>query len=145
VAIPVVLFLGWLIPGAGHAAVGQWRKGLFFFGLLIATAVTGFVLTDWQFVRWQDNYFYYPGKFGSGFLWLICNALTDGKPVEPTHFPRSFFDPGLLYICATGLLNVVVVFNIFRPIDETKDDEKAGGDSDSGDADLEMNPGEVTA
>ena len=37
----VAFFLGWLVPGAGHVLLGQWKKGLFFFGILGVTYLFG--------------------------------------------------------------------------------------------------------
>lgn len=108
---PILAFaLAWLVPGLGHVYLGKVKKGLFFFATLVLTYALGYVLADFRFVRFDDNPFYYVGRFGSGLIWLATWLIRDNGPRGVT--PLQFYEPGLLYMCAAGLLNLVLVLNI---------------------------------
>lgn len=106
----IALFAAWLVPGAGHAVLGKWKKGLFFLGLLGGTYFFGLWIVGFRSVSWEDNPFYYVGQIGSGLTILLAQVVFPQKA-----FPRpdylSWFDPGLLYICVVGLLNLVIMLN----------------------------------
>jgi hypothetical protein len=104
-------FAGWLVPGAGHALLGQWKKGLFFFAILGATYLFGLSLTGYRPVSFDDNPFYFFGQYGSGVSLLIAKMRGAEKAVVSSTLHPSWFDPGLLYVCVAGLLNLVVMLN----------------------------------
>ena len=101
---------GWILPGAGHLVLGRWKKGLFFLVLLSATCGFGLWLVDFRAVSFADNPFYYIGQYGCGALMLLSKSLD--RSYIPANLPPSWYDPGLLYICVAGLLNVVVMMNV---------------------------------
>jgi hypothetical protein len=104
----------WLIPGAGHALLGKWKKGLFFFAILGLTALLGFWITGFRPVSWDDNPFYYVGQYGSGVTILLARTISPEKAFPRPDLPLSWFDPGLLYVCVAGLLNAVVAMNVLE-------------------------------
>jgi len=101
----------WVLPGAGHAVLGRWKKGLFFLGILGATYLAGMGLVGFRAVSFEDNPFYYVGQYGSGLLMLLARVISSEKAVPRPDDP-GWFDPGLLYVCVVGLLNVVVALNV---------------------------------
>lgn len=107
----VAFFVGWLVPGAGHVLLGKWKKGLFFFGLLGATYLFGMWIAGFRPVSYDDNPFYFVGQYGSGITLLIAKLRGAEKAVVGDKFHPSWFDPGLLYVCVVGLLNLVVMMN----------------------------------
>lgn len=123
---------GWLVPGAGHALLGRWKKGLFFFLLLGATYLAGLWIVGFRPVSLDENPFYYVGQYGSGATMLLAKAMGPDKSYPRDAVPVSWYDPGLLYVCVAGLLNLVVVFNLLdvrRPdgaVAEPKAAEPAG-------------------
>lgn len=104
----------WLVPGAGHALLGKWKKGLFFFSVLGFTALFGFWITGFRPVSWDDNPFYYVGQYGSGLMMLLSKLISKEKAFPRPDLPLSWFDPGLLYVCVAGLLNAVVAMNVLE-------------------------------
>lgn len=108
----VAFFLGWLVPGAGHVLLGQWKKGLFFFLILGATYTFGMWIAGFRPVSFDDNPFYYVGQYGSGVTMLIAKLRGAEKAVVGPSLHPSWFDPGLLYVCVVGLLNLVVMLNL---------------------------------
>jgi hypothetical protein len=104
---------GWLLPGAGQVLLGRWRKGLFFFSVLGLTWLAGMWLSGFRGVGWEDNPFYYLGQYGSGAGFIAGKLLSPEKAFPRPDLPPSWFDPGLLYVCVAGLLNLVVALNVF--------------------------------
>ncbi len=102
----------WLVPGAGHAVMGKWKKGLFLFALLGLTYVAGLWIVGWKAVSFEDNPFYYVGQYGSGLTFLLARVISPDKAFPRDGLPPSWFDPGLLYVCVVGLLNLVLMLNV---------------------------------
>jgi hypothetical protein len=105
-------FAAWLVPGAGHLLLGKWKKGLFFFLILAATYAFGMSIAGWRPVSFDDNPFYYVGQYGSGATLLVAKLRGAEKAILRPEIHPSWFDPGLLYVCVVGLLNIVVMLNI---------------------------------
>jgi hypothetical protein len=108
----VAFFVGWLVPGAGHVLLGQWKKGLFFFLILGATYLFGSWIAGFRPVSFDDNPFYFVGQYGSGVTMLIAKLRGAEKAVVGPSLHPSWFDPGLLYVCVVGLLNLVVMMSV---------------------------------
>ncbi len=106
--------LGWLLPGLGHAVLGRWRKGVFFLAILGATWTAGMWLSGFRSIAWEDNPFYYLGQYGSGATFLAAKCISAEKAFPRPDLHPSWFDPGLLYVCVVGLLNLVVALNVFE-------------------------------
>lgn len=106
------LVAAWLVPGAGHVLLGKWRKGLFFFALLGVTYLFGLWIVDFRAVSFKDNPFYYVGQFGSALTMFLAKVISSQKAFPRDGLPPSWFDPGLLYVCVVGLLNLVVALNV---------------------------------
>jgi uncharacterized protein DUF6677 len=107
----VAFFVGWLAPGAGHVLLGKWKKGLFFFLLLAAAYLFGMWIAGFRPVSYDDNPFYFVGQYGSGVTLLIAKLRGSEKAIVGDRFHPSWFDPGLLYVCVVGLLNLVIMMN----------------------------------
>ena len=108
----VAFLLAWLIPGAGHVFLGRWKKGLFLLFLMGATYLFGLWIVGFRSVSFDDNPFYYVGQYGSGSTFLIARLLGVEKAYPRPDNP-GWSDPGLLYICVVGLLNLVLMINTF--------------------------------
>jgi len=108
----VAFFVGWLVPGAGHVLLGQWKKGLFFFLILGVTYLFGMWIAGFRPVSFDDNPFYFVGQYGSGVTMLIAKLRGAEKAVVGPSLHPSWFDPGLLYVCVVGLLNLVVMMSV---------------------------------
>lgn len=118
----IAMIVGWAVPGAGHLLVGQVKKGLFFFVLLMLTFGGGLLLADFRTVRASDNPFYFVGQVGSGLNLLLTYLCTNLSPKG--RMPQVYFEPGLLYMSVSGLLNILVVMSILPPL-EVKSGETA--------------------
>jgi hypothetical protein len=108
----VAFAAAWLVPGAGHVVLGRWGKGLFFFLTLGLTYVFGLWIVGFRAVSFDDNPFYYVGQYGSGLTFLLARLMSEHKAFPRLELHPSWFDPGLLYVCVAGLLNVVIMMNV---------------------------------
>lgn len=108
------ILLAWLVPGAGHVLLGKWKKGLFFFSILGATYLFGLWIAGFRSISLDDNPFYYVGQWGSGATFFLAQLMPVQKAYPREDLPPSWFDPGLLYVCAVGLLNLVVMLNVLE-------------------------------
>lgn len=106
--------IAWLFPGAGHLVMGKWGKGLFFLGLLGGLWLAGLWIVGFRSVDWDENPFYYVGQFGSGLTLLSGQVLFPEKSYPREGLHLSWYDPGLLYVCCAGLLNLVVMLNLIE-------------------------------
>jgi len=106
--------IAWLFPGAGHFVMGKWAKGGFFLGLLGGLWLAGLWIVGFKSVDWDENPFYYVGQFGSGLTMLGSQVLFPAKSFPREGLHLSWYDPGLLYICCAGLLNLVVMLNLIE-------------------------------
>ncbi len=107
--------LAWVVPGWGHLFLGKWKKALLFFGLLGFLYVTGLWLTGFRTVGFEDNPFYFVGQYGSGVTSFLGMILGSVKAYPRGDLSLGFYSPGLLYICISGLLNIVVMMNCLDP------------------------------
>ena len=124
----LAIALAWFVPGLGHLFLGRPRKALFFFATLTFTYILGYVLADFRFVRYDDNPFYYVGRYGSGLTMLATWLIRDNGPRGIS--PLEYYEPGLLYMCSAGLLNVVLVLNLLS-LKETPSESPQGVGQDA--------------
>lgn len=118
--LPLVLITGWMIPGFAHWYYGKRYKAAIFFAIVLICSVIGIVVADFRFIRYTDNPFYYVGQFGSGLTWLLKILLTSESPRGL--ISMSYFEVGLLYICVGGILNLVILLNLYSQLTARKPD-----------------------
>ncbi len=109
----LAFWLGWLVPGLGHLVLGRAKKAAFFFGTTASMFLFGLWICGWHTVSFEDNPFYFVGQFGSGVTMLLGQVLGLTKAHPRLDLPVSWYDPGLLYVCVAGLLNVVIMLSVF--------------------------------
>ncbi len=109
----LAFYAAWFVPGLGHLVLGRWIKGLVFLGILGSLLVGGLAICGWRTVSFEDNPFYYVGQFGSLPTFLAGQWLGNPKAYPVESLPPSWIDPGMLYVCIAGLLNVVVMLGVF--------------------------------
>lgn len=107
----IALALGWCVPGAGHWVLGQRGKAIFFFAAIMLTFAAGVALADFRNVKNEDNEFYWVGQLGCGLILFIANAVVGYVPAGKV--PIEWYEIGLLYICVAGMMNVVLLLNLF--------------------------------
>lgn len=108
--IPLVILLGWLIPGGSFWVIGKRVKAVLLFSLITILLAVGLLFSDFRDIKYNDNPFYYLGRFGSGLTWLVTELITGDVPQGIISL--RYLEFGLLYICIAGALNVVILLSI---------------------------------
>ena len=101
--------LAWMVPGAGHLALGRWQKGVLYFTLIVATFVTGWLASGGENVYFEHGRWHTLVQAGAG---LMTFAFGFGSKVaNPQHTVMGYFEIGTLYTMVAGLLNLLVVMD----------------------------------
>jgi len=116
ILLVLALVVGWFLPGGSFWFVRRPAKALVLLGLLAFLVITGMVLADFRDIRFQDNPFYYMGRFGNGLVYLSCYFFMDYAPQGLVSLRYS--EIGLLYICIAGALNLVVLISLINTVDK---------------------------
>jgi len=106
------LALGWVLPGAGHAYGGQWKKAVLFFVLITALLVAGLALSGGT--NLLSNRLWYAAQICAG---GPAVALTPVSQYLAAHRPIDWADPlhemGTLYTAVAGFLNLLVMMDAY--------------------------------
>lgn len=108
----VACVAGVLIPGLGHALLNKWDRALVFFGSICVMFVFGLQLRARLFSPDFADLFSilkFAAEAGSGLLYWISwvSGLGPGDPAAYT------YDFGNIFLYVAGLLNMLVVVDVF--------------------------------
>lgn len=128
----ILLFLlAFLIPGTGHALLGQLRKGLSFFAIIGLMFVTGIMLDG----RLYEIDFGRPlsviatlASQGSGLLDLAARFIGwtgDG-------YSRTY-EYGTAFILTSGIMNLLLLFDVWEELAAKDGEQDARFDADEED------------
>ena len=109
--IALGLLLGWLVPGLGHAGYGRRDKALVYFVLLTLAFVVGLWLGEWRDVNSQKFPLYLIAQIWIGGPTLLALLLTGDLRITSD---IAGLDPGLLFTAVAGLLNIVVMVDLYE-------------------------------
>ena len=100
----VVCIAALLVPGGGHALLGQWRKALLFFMTLLALFIGGLALSHWTAIDPERSPWEAVAQAGLAGPAAAAWALTQEQVLTT---PARWLDVGRLYVAVAGLLNIV--------------------------------------
>ena len=106
VAPGLVLFAGWLIPGAGHLLQRMWIRGLLLLASIFGMFVIGIALQGKVYQLGTGDpldMLGFAGDLGSGLLYGLARMLGWGQAPVVT----AVADYGTKFIVVAGLLNIV--------------------------------------
>lgn len=109
----LALLLTWIAPGLGHHYLGRKSKAILFFALVTFLYVFGMWLAGFRNVSLQRHQIYFLAEIPYGGATLLASLLTQNLRVEafnPLH------DVGLLFTSVAGLLNVIVMVDIYETL-----------------------------
>lgn len=108
----VILFLSWLLPGAGHIFQKRVVKGIVFFVGILLMLVFGLLMQG----KFFDTDQLHPlmvlgflGDLGSGIFFFIVKLADLGKG----NIQAVTYHYGTTYLVSAGLLNYLVALNAF--------------------------------
>ncbi|MBL8768287.1 MAG: hypothetical protein JNL94_13010 [Planctomycetes bacterium] len=105
------LVLGLVLPGLGHVLYRRTDKALYFGVLVIAAFVVGLWLGDWRVVSSVRFPLYLLAQCWLGLPVLIALQATSSLKITTD---IAYLDAGLLYTCVAGLLNLVVLVDLYE-------------------------------
>jgi hypothetical protein len=105
------LVLGWLVPGAGHVLYGRRAKALYFGSLILLAFGVGLWLGDGLVVNTAKFGIYLVAQIWIGGPTLLTLEVMGRQRI--TH-DIPFLDAGLLFTAVAGLLNLVVLVDLFE-------------------------------
>ncbi len=106
VAPILVLFAGWLVPGAGHFLLRKWGRGALLLVSVVAMFSIGLGLQGKVYVPNTSellDILNFAGDLGTGLLYFIARAMDLGAASVQT----AVADYGSKFIVVAGLLNLI--------------------------------------
>ena len=105
--LAAVLALAW--PGAGHAYLRRWRRGLFFLGVVVSTLLVGVLLGGKLHVGFGGPLLESLKTLGCAGLGLVFLLLrTVGYQGDPM---AVGFDYGSAFVVTAGVMNLLLVLD----------------------------------
>lgn len=102
----LILFAGWLVPGAGHFLLRKWGRGLILLVSIVAMFSIGLSLQGKVYLPNTSellDILNFAGDLGSGALYFLARLLGLGASSVQT----AVADYGSKFIVVAGLLNVI--------------------------------------
>ena len=120
----VALIASWLVPGAGHLALGRYGRALLFFVTIVGAFVLGLSLHGhlyWPTVAEPGSTFHYDlitvlwffAEIGSGLCYIASYVLGLGMTPIPQAAASPTFEYGNTFMFLAGLLNYLVIHDAF--------------------------------
>ncbi|MFY9609155.1 MAG: DUF6677 family protein [Blastocatellia bacterium] len=111
----------WLVPGAGHLALGRYGRAALFFVAITGAFVLGLSLNGrlfWPTVAEPPSIFHFDlitllwffAQIGSGLCYLVSYAIGFGTRPTPE---AATFEYGNTFMFLAGLLNYLVIHDAF--------------------------------
>ena len=117
----VPLLLAWLVPGAGHFAIGRKWPGIFFALAILPLFGVGLVLAGFENVSVARHQFLFILQVLAGLPAIAAEFLTRGSTLTEPLTDRTAGD---LYTCVAGLLNLVAMADVWARCAEGDPEER---------------------
>lgn len=104
--------LAWLIPGGGHAAIGEWRRAFLFAALIAGLFIVGIALDGKIYRIEEDDVLSYAASLGAsgvGGPYVLGHVLGYGDGDERA----EFHEYGSTFTLVAGLLNLLIILDAF--------------------------------
>ena len=117
----VAVVAAWLVPGAGHLALGRFGRAALFFGVIAGAFVLGLMLNGrlfWPAAGEPEALLYFDlvtvlwsfAQIGAGLCYIVPYVLGIGTEF---HAQAATFDYGNTFMILAGLLNYLVIHDAF--------------------------------
>lgn len=107
--------LGWMLPGAGHLALGKIWRGLLLGGAVWVMFIVGMLLRGHLYSLFSSttgllSYVFGFFNLGSGLLYVLCRVLNFGVE-DQARFATAEY--GNVFLMVAGLLNYLLALDAF--------------------------------
>jgi hypothetical protein len=102
----LVLFLGWLIPGAGHLFVGKYIRAALLFASIVGMYAIGLALRGQLYTTASSqilDLLSFVGQLGLGLLYFLARWMGWGA----SSISITLGDYGTKFLVVGGLLNII--------------------------------------
>ncbi|QDU69269.1 DUF6677 family protein [Engelhardtia mirabilis] len=106
----VFVVAGWAVPGLGHLLQGRVLRGVIVAVLLIGLFALGTVLSEGANLSRERHFYYWGAQLMCG-LPAVLTEFVSGRP--PVSGSMPYIDFGLTFGAMAGLLNAVVLMDVF--------------------------------
>lgn len=105
------LVLGFLVPGAGHFLFGRRGKAIFYLITVLGCFILGMWLAEWRCVHVEKYPLYLLAQ-----MWVTGPVLIAITATESLRITQdiTYLDAGLLFTAVAGLLNIVVLVDLYE-------------------------------
>jgi hypothetical protein len=138
----VPLLLAWLVPGAGHAAIGRRCPAVFVAGAVLPLFIGGMALAGFVNVNPNGHPWMFAAQVFAGGPAFAAAALTTDKVIDRFHPYQSV---GELYTAIAGLLNLVAIADVWARCRHGDPAFPRAGETPAADEDDTPDPRDVLA
>ncbi len=125
--------LAWLVPGAGHLAIGQRGRGLVFFVTIHLLFAAGLLLGGIHAMNPPEQPIWSYTQLLAGWPTLAANALAKNEDANIARlgadtgiYAPKIQDVGTVYCGLAGMLNLLLIFDVLvRVTSPAKDETKS--------------------
>ena len=109
--------MAWLIPGLGHYYIGEKWKGVLLFFLLLSGYITGMIMSGFCTMFPLKEFGYFIISMAIGIISIIITLFNFIFFPSPIYYIYGHYS-GCLYICVTSLLNLLIIINLYKKLDQ---------------------------
>jgi len=119
----LAIIVAWLVPGAGHLALGKRGRALLFFLTIVGAFVIGLALGGHLYWPAPDpsatlrvdliTVLWFFAQVGSGLCYVVSHLLGLGTAPIPQAAASPTFEYGNTFMFLAGLLNYLVIHDAF--------------------------------
>ena len=110
-SVPVLIVLGWLVPGFGHLLLGRRLRALVFAVVILVSFIVGIALQGELILPRAGeplSYLAAVASIGSGVLFVVARLLGLGDGVVTA----SSFEYGTSFLLMSGMMNLLLLLDI---------------------------------
>lgn len=119
----MALALAWLVPGAGHLAIGQRARGFIFAITIHALFFAGWFLGGVRAISPADQPIWTYTQFLTGWPMIAARQVKSITRTPPRDYAPTIVDPGSVYCGLAGMLNMLVLFDVLVRIYGGRDEK----------------------
>jgi len=110
-SVPVLIVLGWLVPGFGHLLLGRRLRALVFAVVILVSFIVGIALQGELILPRAGeplSYLAAVASIGNGVLFVVARLLGLGDGVVTA----SSFEYGTSFLLMSGMMNLLLLLDI---------------------------------
>lgn len=110
-SVPVLIVLGWLVPGLGHLLLGRRLRALVFAVIIVFSFIVGIALQGELILPRAGeplSYLAAVASIGAGVLFVLARLLSLGDGTVTA----ASFEYGTSFLLMSGMMNLLLLLDI---------------------------------